>query len=79
MVLQPFWGRAGCFRLLDSMAAGYARSIRTGVALYRAGWKALRAGAGNMDLLVATGTSAGYGLSVYQYLHHIDHDIPPLL
>ncbi|MHB1083361.1 MAG: heavy metal translocating P-type ATPase [Thiobacillus sp.] len=32
---------------------------------YRAGWKALRAGSGNMDLLVAVGTSAAYGLSVY--------------
>jgi P-type Cu+ transporter len=32
---------------------------------YRAGWKAVRAGAGNMDLLVAMGTSAAYGLSVY--------------
>ena len=31
---------------------------------YRAGWKAVRAGAGNMDLLVALGTSAAYGLSV---------------
>ncbi|TWG88099.1 Cu+-exporting ATPase [Cupriavidus gilardii J11] len=33
---------------------------------YRAGWKALRAGAGNMDLLVALGTSAAYGLSLWQ-------------
>ena len=32
---------------------------------YRAGWKALRARTGNMDLLVALGTSAAYGLSVY--------------
>jgi len=32
---------------------------------YRAGWGALRAGSGNMDLLVALGTSAGYGLSVH--------------
>lgn len=32
---------------------------------YRAGWNALKAGAGNMDLLVALGTSAAYGLSVY--------------
>jgi Cu+-exporting ATPase len=32
---------------------------------YKAGWKALRAWAGNMDLLVALGTSAAYGLSVY--------------
>ncbi|MEI7574737.1 MAG: heavy metal translocating P-type ATPase [Methylotenera sp.] len=32
---------------------------------YKAGWNALKAGAGNMDLLVALGTSAAYGLSVY--------------
>jgi Cu+-exporting ATPase len=32
---------------------------------YRAGWKAVKAGAGNMDLLVAIGTSAAYGLSLY--------------
>jgi Cu+-exporting ATPase len=36
-----------------------------GARFYRAGWKALRAGSGNMDLLVAIGTSAAYGLSVY--------------
>ena len=28
-----------------------------GARFYRAGWKALRAGSGNMDLLVALGTS----------------------
>ena len=39
-----------------------------GARFYRAGWKALRSGAGNMDLLVALGTSAGYGLSLYQWL-----------
>lgn len=39
-----------------------------GARFYRAAWKALRAGAGNMDQLVAIGTSAGYGLSVYQWL-----------
>lgn len=32
---------------------------------YRAGWHALKARSGNMDLLVALGTSAAYGLSVY--------------
>ncbi|MCZ2292793.1 MAG: heavy metal translocating P-type ATPase [Burkholderiales bacterium] len=35
---------------------------------YKAGWKALRAGSGNMDLLVALGTSAAYGLSLYEWL-----------
>ncbi len=36
-----------------------------GARFYRAAWKALAARAGNMDLLVAIGTSAAYGLSVY--------------
>ncbi|WP_395138238.1 heavy metal translocating P-type ATPase [Schlegelella aquatica] len=39
-----------------------------GARFYRAGWKALRAGTGNMDLLVALGTSAAYGLSVWLWL-----------
>ena len=41
---------------------------------YKAGWSALKAGAGNIDLLVALGTSAAYGLSVYLWFsssHHI--------
>src|SRR5471032_963027 len=38
-----------------------------GARFYHAGWKAARAGSGNMDLLVALGTSAAYGLSVYQW------------
>jgi len=36
-----------------------------GARFYRAGWRALRDGAGNMDLLVALGTSAAYGLSLW--------------
>ena len=36
-----------------------------GARFYRAGWKAILAGTGNMDLLVAVGTSAAYFLSVY--------------
>ncbi|USX28472.1 heavy metal translocating P-type ATPase [Oxalobacteraceae bacterium OTU3CINTB1] len=39
-----------------------------GARFYRAGWLAARARSGNMDLLVAIGTSAAYGLSVYQLL-----------
>ena len=41
-----------------------------GARFYKAGWAALRAGSGNMDLLVALGTSAAFGLSVYQLLIH---------
>ena len=49
-----------------------------GARFYRAGWKAVRAGAGNMDLLVALGTSAGYGLSVYLLFKHAAHGTPHL-
>jgi len=44
-----------------------------GARFYRAGWKALKAGTGNMDLLVALGTSAAYGLSVYLLFVHREH------
>jgi Cu+-exporting ATPase len=48
-----------------------------GARFYRAGWHALRAGTGNMDLLVAIGTSAAFGLSLWQLLH-ADGDMPAL-
>ncbi|MFO1369726.1 MAG: heavy metal translocating P-type ATPase [Marinagarivorans sp.] len=44
---------------------------------YAGAWRALKAGAGNMDLLVALGTSAGFGLSVYQlFLNHSHQGMP---
>ncbi len=50
-----------------------------GARFYKAGWKALKARTGNMDLLVALGTSAGYGLSVYHLLAGPSHhDAQPL-
>ena len=45
-----------------------------GARFYKAGWKALLARTGNMDLLVALGTSAAYGLSVYMLGRHWDHE-----
>ncbi|MYM66189.1 heavy metal translocating P-type ATPase [Pseudoduganella sp. FT55W] len=47
-----------------------------GARFYRAGWLAVRARSGNMDLLVALGTSAAYGLSIYQLL--ASHAMPHL-
>ena len=38
-----------------------------GARFYRAAWRALLARTGNMDQLVTIGTSAGYGLSLYQW------------
>ncbi len=39
-----------------------------GARFYKAGWHALLAGSGNMDLLVALGTSAGWVLSMWLWL-----------
>ena len=39
-----------------------------GAHFYRAGWYALKARTGNMDLLVAIGTTAGWALSVWLWL-----------
>lgn len=47
-----------------------------GARFYNAGWRALKAGTGNMDLLVALGTSAGYGLSIYHLLTGSGHHGP---
>ncbi|AZD13655.1 heavy metal translocating P-type ATPase [Pseudomonas chlororaphis] len=66
MVVQPFG--------LHWMLPAWAQFVLAtpvqfifGARFYIAAWKAVRAGAGNMDLLVALGTSAGYGLSLYQW------------
>ncbi|MGB0671257.1 MAG: heavy metal translocating P-type ATPase, partial [Rhodospirillales bacterium] len=46
----------------------------TGLRFYRPAWAALRAGTGNMDLLVVMGTLAAFGLSLYQLAGgHADH------
>ncbi|WP_213959034.1 heavy metal translocating P-type ATPase [Variovorax sp. dw_954] len=54
-----------------------------GARFYRAGWHALKAGAGNMDLLVALGTSAAFGLSLWLWWRagagaHAGHAAPHL-
>ena len=49
-----------------------------GARFYRAGFAALRARSGNMDQLVALGTSAAYGLSVYHLLTPSAHRMTPL-
>jgi Cu+-exporting ATPase len=49
---------------------------------YRAGWSAVRAGTGNMDLLVALGTTAAWSLSTWLWIAaipHIGHGVVPHL
>ncbi len=49
-----------------------------GARFYKAGWHALKALTGNMDLLVAIGTSAGWGLSVWLWLNAESGTMPHL-
>jgi len=49
-----------------------------GARFYRGGWKAVMGRSGNMDLLVALGTSASYGLSLYELLAHGAEGMPHL-
>jgi len=71
MLLAPFG--------IDAMLPGWWQLLLAapvqfvfGARFYRDGWKAARALSGNMDLLVAIGTSAAFGLSVYELLAHGD-------
>ncbi|MBC7498985.1 MAG: heavy metal translocating P-type ATPase, partial [Herminiimonas sp.] len=67
MLVAPFgfhWMLPGWVQLLLATPVQFWLGAR----FYRAGWSALKAHAGNMDLLVALGTSAAYGLSVVQLL-----------
>ena len=64
MLLQAF----GIERMLDpwlQLALAAPVQFVFGWRFYRGAWSALRARAGNMDLLVALGTSAAFGLSLY--------------
>ena len=74
MVAEPFglhWGLPGWIQLLLATPVQFGFGAR----FYRAGWKALLARSGNMDLLVALGTSAAYGLSIYVLAEHWEHDM----
>jgi Cu+-exporting ATPase len=81
LVLPMFGALLGRDWMLDGwlqLALATPVQFWLGARFYRAGWKALRAGAGNMDLLVALGTSAAYGLSVYLLWLHGAQGMPAL-
>ena len=64
MVFGQSWALNGWLQLAFATPVQFWLGAR----FYMAGFKAVRARAGNMDLLVALGTSAAYGLSVYLLL-----------
>ncbi|MNR82299.1 Copper-exporting P-type ATPase A [compost metagenome] len=77
MFLQPFgieWMLPGWLQWLLATPVQFWLGAR----FYRAGWHAVKAGTGNMDLLVALGTSAAYGLSIYLLLTAMPGHMPHL-
>ncbi len=70
MLLGAGWALPGWWQL----ALATPVQFWLGARFYRSAWKAVKARAGNMDLLVALGTSAGYGLSVYLLIAGIGHE-----
>nr|WP_310386878.1 heavy metal translocating P-type ATPase [Roseateles sp.] len=62
MLLGQHWMLNGYWQLALTLPVQFWLGGR----FYKAGWAALRAGSGNMDLLVALGTSAAFALSVYE-------------
>jgi Cu+-exporting ATPase len=81
LVLPMLLGWLGIDAMLDGWtqwALATPVQFWLGARFYRAGWGALRARTGNMDLLVALGTSSAYGLSVYLLFQHAGHGMPHL-
>ncbi|KVT88575.1 copper-transporting ATPase [Burkholderia ubonensis] len=65
---------------VDAMLNGWIQLVLAslvqfgfGARFYRAAWHAIKARTGNMDLLVALGTSAAYGLSLWMLLRDPMH------
>ncbi|RZL95535.1 MAG: copper-translocating P-type ATPase [Variovorax sp.] len=82
MLAAPFgadWMLAPWLQLLLAAPVQFGLGAR----FYRAGWHALKARTGNMDLLVALGTSAAFGLSLWLWWRaasgaHAGHAVPHL-
>ena len=67
MLLMPFgiaWMPPAWVQFLLATPVQFGLGAR----FYRAGWHALKAGTGNMDLLVAIGTTAAWALSAWLWL-----------
>ena len=76
MFLMPFgihWALSPKWQLLLATPVQFFLGWR----FYKAGFRSLMSGTGNMDLLIALGTSAAYGLSVYQLIAspHAVHEL----
>lgn len=65
MLLMPFGVHAVLPGWMQLVLAGIVQAW-FGARFYRGAWRALRAGSGTMDSLVALGTTAAFGLSLWE-------------
>ena len=70
LVLPMLWGNHHFWPAWVQFALATPVQFILGARFFRAGWAALKAGSGNMDQLVALGTSAAWGLSVWLWWRH---------
>ncbi len=70
LMLPMLWGQHHFWPAWFQFLLATPVQFILGARFYRAGWAALRAGAGNMDQLVALGTSAAWALSVWLWWRH---------
>jgi Cu+-exporting ATPase len=70
LVLPMLWGAHHFWPAWVQFALATPVQFWLGARFYKAGWAALKARSGNMDQLVALGTSAAWGLSVWLWWRH---------
>lgn len=63
------WGDAGWFRWVGLVLASPVQ-VFSGARFYRGAWRQLKMGSSNMDTLVALGSTAAFGFSVWQLFSH---------
>ncbi len=73
LVLPMLWGNHHFWPAWVQFALATPVQFILGARFFKAGWAALKAGSGNMDQLVALGTSAAWGLSVWLWWRHGGH------
>lgn len=70
LALPMLWGDHHFWPAWVQFALATPVQFGLGARFYKAGWAALRDGSGNMDQLVALGTSAAWGLSLWLWWQH---------
>jgi Cu+-exporting ATPase len=77
-MLAELWGQHWMLPAWAQFALATPVQFVLGARFYKAGWHALKALTGNMDLLVSLGTTAGWALSVWSWLTAHEEHAPHL-